>query len=220
MRGLQPSTHKRWREWFSAPARSTTSWSESARTEAWTTPWLSSASSRWGARPSIRCPNCHTGSDLKWVDTGRLLMFGVQSCWSDFPLSLSAALAFPLRSGEGWNWPVHQCGPGVVPGGAQEPGLLWLRQASHLHLHPPHPPCLVSLLGFISVPRVCPQPAWVLVCVSGMLAVSLQQPPLPETNTPTCWSCSISWTRRLIWRHSQEDSRHYYTPLEEQTCLY
>lgn len=86
--------------------------------------------------------------------------------WSDFSVSVPAALTIPLWSGEGWNWPVHQCRPGVVPGGAQEPGLLPLHQAPPLHQHWPRPPRLVSLLGSFSVLWVCQlQSESLCVCV-------------------------------------------------------
>lgn len=83
-----------------------------------------------------------------------VLTFRLES-WSDFSVSVPAALTIPLWSGEGWNWPVHQCRPGLVPGGAQEPGLLPLHQAAPLHQHWPHPPRLVSLLGSFSVLWAC-----------------------------------------------------------------
>lgn len=92
------------------------------------------------------------------VVTGKLLL-KMKWCWclgwSDFSVSVPAALTIPLWSGEGWNWPVHQCRPGLVPGGAQEPGLLPLHQAAPLHQHWPHPPRLVSLRGSFSVLWAC-----------------------------------------------------------------
>lgn len=93
MTGPQLSTHKRWREWFSAPARSTTSWSENARTEAWTMPSRSCASSRYGARPSARGPNCAVGSEFKsWIHP----LMQVDCGSPDASLCLGSSLHSPL----------------------------------------------------------------------------------------------------------------------------
>lgn len=144
------------------------------------------------------------------LDLSLALFYSKSGNWSDFSVSVPAALTIPLWSGEGWNWPVRQCRPGVVPGGAQEPGLLPLHQAPPLHQRRPRPSRLVSSLGSFSVLWVCQLQSeflCVCVCVSGTLVVSPLQLQLLETNTHTCWSYSVSSTRRLTWRHSQEDSR-------------
>lgn len=141
--------------------------------------------------------------------------------------SLSSALTVPIWSGESRDWSISKCRSDVVSGRAQEPGLLRLRQAPHPHHRQAYPPCLVSL----SVPENWFQYVSVLwvylcsfVCVSGMLVVILQQLQLLGTSTLTWWSCSVYWTRRSIWKHSQENCNYRSTPhstltLTDRTCL-
>lgn len=59
--------------------------------------------------------------------------------------SFSSALTVPVWSGESRDWSISKCGSDLVSGRAQEPGLLWLCEASHPHNHQPHSPSLVSL---------------------------------------------------------------------------
>lgn len=56
-----------------------------------------------------------------------------------------AALSVPIWLGESRGWEVSRGWPGVVPRGAQEPGLLRLHQTAYPHHHRPRTSCLVNI---------------------------------------------------------------------------
>lgn len=129
------------------------------------------------------------------------------------PSFLLSALTLPLRSGESRGRALPQCWSGLVSGGAQEPGLLRLRQAPHPYHHQQNPACLVSSAlepGKWREKRfACVE---MLTCVfAGTLVVGLQPLQLLETNKLTSRSCSVYWTRRWIWRRSQGNCNNSFS---------
>lgn len=124
------------------------------------------------------------------------------------PLALSAALPVPLRPAAAGGAEVPQRRAGLVPGGAQEPGLLRLREAQAADHHQPCQARVVrgdpesrggwAVRGLALTPAVTP---------SGMPAGT--PPPLqpPATRRPTSRSCSASWTRPSTWTPSRTSRR-------------
>lgn len=123
--------------------------------------------------------------------------------------SLPAALSLPIRPGEGRGWAFLQRRPGLVSGGAQEPRLLRLREASHQDHHQQIQGCLVNLLLLIIV-RYCSVTVPLVTSdlhVPGTPEESRQRPRQQETRKLTWWSCDASWTLPLTWTRSKTSSK-------------
>lgn len=163
----RPSVQRPWSGWSSAQERFTTSWPKSGRAEAWRTRWPSAALSRYTHATRRLLIGCSQGltvskesadsySKVALVTVFRGLQereLGGSGWWtgSNGTPSLPAALPVPLRPGEGGDGALPQRRPGLVSGGAQEPGLLWLREASHQDHHAESQARLVTTITVIMI---------------------------------------------------------------------
>lgn len=139
-------------------------------------------------------------------------------------LFLPAAVSVPVRPGEGGDGAFPQRWRGLVSGGAQEPGLLRLREASHQDHQPEIQACLVTTFVIFLVIR-----RWQLrgestltfdpVCVLGMPAENRQRLRPQETRTLTWWSWGVSWTPPSAWTRSKISSKHLRHLDETLYCL-
>lgn len=125
------------------------------------------------------------------------------------PLALSTAVPVPLRPPAAGGAEVPQRRAGLVPGGAQEPRLLRLREAQAADHHQPRQARVVredqesrrggqAICGLTLTPAVTP---------SGMPAGTLPLLQPLATRRPTSRSCSASWTRPSTWTPSRTSRR-------------
>ena len=99
-----------------------------------------------------------------------------------------------------------------MPGRAQEPRLLRLREAQAANHHQPRQACVVGTRAVSwgrkgDKPRPPQWPSPSLSLPSGTLAGTQQQLQPPATRRPTSRSCSASWTQPSTWTPSRTSRR-------------